>query len=535
MEPSERALDNDGVLPSVGVGASATTGASVLRGGLWSTTSVVLPQLYTMGLSVAAARALGPDGMGRQSFIGFVEISAGMLLTGGLPFALMRYIGASIGEGRPGAVRDLVRWGWRLAAAGALIAAGVLVAVGVTRHSLRSAWVLAAVAAAIMIFHSVPSALLIGMQRWRDASIVGLTTGALGLVAGIAVLAAGGGIVGLFAVEVVVGSVNLTWTSGLARRAAATLADGGEGREDHDHTTDGSLDVVRAARRFAAIETLQVLMFFVVQRRSELFFLERYAVPKQIALYSIAFAATTAVIRVPQAFAGVLAPAVATLFGAGSHERIRTGFGRALRLMAISTMLLVAVVVAVGPAGLRLIYGAEYSQTGRVLLLMMAATPLIPVSAVAFTVVSGIGYQKAPLVIGALASALNIGCDFLLIPHHAAVGAAIANGIAQTAMAVAMIAYGYRTVGGATLHLSVVARAAVVAAAVAAAGYTVTSNVGGWLGVVAGLAACGAVLLAAGRLLRILAAEDAEWLEDAAGDRLRVPARVVCRAFAVTR
>ena len=39
----------------------------------------------------------------------------------------------------------------------------------------------------------------------------------------------------------------------------------------------------------------------------------------------------------PAAMGQVLAPAVATLVGAGAHERIRTGFSRALRLMISST------------------------------------------------------------------------------------------------------------------------------------------------------------------------------------------------------
>ena len=32
-----------------------------------------LPQLYALVLSVVAARYLGPSGMGRQSFIAFIE------------------------------------------------------------------------------------------------------------------------------------------------------------------------------------------------------------------------------------------------------------------------------------------------------------------------------------------------------------------------------------------------------------------------------------------------------------------------------
>src|SRR4051794_6487794 len=50
-------------------GDGATTGARVFGGGIWKMLSNALPQIYTLILSVAAARDLGPSGMGRQSFI----------------------------------------------------------------------------------------------------------------------------------------------------------------------------------------------------------------------------------------------------------------------------------------------------------------------------------------------------------------------------------------------------------------------------------------------------------------------------------
>ena len=54
--------------------ATATTGTSVLHGSLWNTASRLIPQVYSLGISVAAARFLGPNGMGRQSFIAFIEL-----------------------------------------------------------------------------------------------------------------------------------------------------------------------------------------------------------------------------------------------------------------------------------------------------------------------------------------------------------------------------------------------------------------------------------------------------------------------------
>jgi O-antigen/teichoic acid export membrane protein len=508
-----------------GPAAQGSAGAAVIGGGLWGSASVVLPQLYTVVLSVVAARALGPGGMGRQSFIAFAEVSATVLLTAGLPFSLMRHVGATIGEGRPEAVRRLVAWAWRLEVGAAVAGAAILVAVGLTRSSLRSAWLLAALAAALTILQTVPSSVLIGMQRWRDASVVGLTTGAVGLVATIVVLSLGGGIVGMFAVEVVVAAVNLAWTQRLAAAARSPLWTKAE-------SGDAGGDLVRRARRYAAIETLQVLVFFVVQRRSELFFLERYSAAQQIAMYSIAFSAVTAVVRVPQAFVGALAPAVATLFGAGAHERIQAGFGRALRLVLVMTLPLAAAVATLGPAGLRLVYGGEYDDAGRVLLLMAVVVPVIPLASVSFTVLSAVGRQWVPLVIGALASVVNVSCDALLVPAHAAAGAAVANGIAQVAMGVPMVVYGCRVVGAVRWDVGALARVAVAATAAGVAAAAAVDLLGGWVGLVLGGVAFVAVLAVLAVVLKVLPAEDASWLDEAAGARFGGLVGRACRLLA---
>jgi len=137
-----------------------------------------------------------------------------------------------------------------------------------------------------------------GAQRWRQASIVGLVTGALATVASVAVLAAGGGITGMFAVEAVISLANLIWTTALARRTLLQVA---------PRRTPATA-LRRNVLRSTAITSVGVILTFIVWRRSELFFLERYSTDTQIALFSIAFAATTALFRLPEVFATVAIP-----------------------------------------------------------------------------------------------------------------------------------------------------------------------------------------------------------------------------------
>jgi O-antigen/teichoic acid export membrane protein len=490
--------------------AATTSGGALLAGGLWSTASRVIPQLYTLVLSVAAARFLGPEGMGRQSFIAFVELSAIMLVTAGLPIALMRYVGETVGRSEPQRLRDLIAWAWRVEAAGAVLGGSVVAGVGLLGADPEAAWVLAGVVAALGILHTVPSALLIGAQRWRAASIAGLVTGTFTTGASIAVLAAGGGITGLFAVEAVASMLNLAWTTVLARRVL----------DDFTPVRVPAPELRRDVARYALPASLGVLLTFVVWRRSEFFFLERYSSETEIALYSIAFAVVTALLRVFEAIAAVVSPAVATLYGAGDLDRIRVGYGRAIRLVTVLTLPLTAVGLALGPATLRLLYGDDYRGTGPVLLVMLATFPIISVARTSSALLHGLGRLRLVLIAGFAGAIVNIGLDFALIPRYDAVGAALANGGGQLAVSVPTLLYAARTLGGVPWRPNALAPAAAAALGAGLAAWASVALVGGVAGLVVGIAAGGAAFVVLARVLRILPAEDAAWLDAAAGSRL---------------
>src|SRR5207249_1415017 len=117
------------------------------------------------------------------------------------------------------------------------------------------------------------------------------------------------------------------WTAALARRAVTDIA--------ATETPPGALR--REVLRYAGLASFQVILAIIVWRRSEFLFLDRYAGDSEIALYSIAYAATNALTLIPVGIASVLIPAVSTLHGAGETDRIRIGFARALRLMLTLT------------------------------------------------------------------------------------------------------------------------------------------------------------------------------------------------------
>ncbi len=496
--------------------AANTTSAALVAGGLWSAAARVIPQLYTLVILVAAAHYLGPERLGRQSYIAFVELSVIMLATAGMPTAVMRYVGESLGRGRPGSVRALIRWAWAVELAAGLLGGGGIAAAALLGADPTAAWVLAGIAAALGVFHTVPSALLIGAQRWRAASVVGLATGSLGTAATVAVLAAGGGITSMFAVEAAVGVANLAWTSILARRTAIQLTT----------TTEPAGELRRQTLRYALLASVGIVLSFIVWRRSEFFFLQRYSTYTEIALYSIPFSFVSALVRVFEAATAVVTPAVATLYGAGAHERIRVGYSRVLRLLVLASLPLTAAMMSLGPATLRLL-GRDYRGTGTVTVIMLATFPLVPLAKAATSLLHGLGRVRFVMIAGAVGAAANVLLDILIIPGHGAVGAAIANGGAQVMAAIPALIYSAKAAGAIEWQPRFIVRGGILSLVVGLATWGATDVAGGGAaGIGLGLlAALGAFALTC-PLLRVLPQDDAAWLQRLTGTRLRgVPAR----------
>jgi O-antigen/teichoic acid export membrane protein len=489
--------------------ARATTGERVLSGGAWTALTLLLPQVNTLVTSVVAARFLGPTTMGRQSYIAFAEAALIVIVAGGLPIALARYVAEMLGSGKRTGVRSLVRWVFRLQMVGATLGGGVLVAIALQGARPRAAWLLAGVCVALSSLQSVPSAVLMGLQRWRTASVVGLTTGVVGTAATIGVLAAGTGIVGMFAVEVGISALNLAWTGLLARHGL-----------DEEAPTPGSCgDLLRMTMTYAAYTTATSVLALVVWRRSEFFFLERYSSDAEIAMYSIAFSTVSALGQIPQAAALVFAPAIATLLGAQEHDRISAAFGRGLRLLATVSLPVACGAIALGPAVLRLAYGDNYIGAGPVLRVLMAAYPAVPLLAMAGALLHGLGVVRVVVATDLLAAIINIALDVALIPTLGATGAAMANGGAQLTSAALVFTYATRRVGKVDWQLRHLLGATVASVSGALIAMAVQVIVPGLFGLVLAVAVGASVLCALAVPLRAVAAADAEWLRCASGTK----------------
>jgi O-antigen/teichoic acid export membrane protein len=479
-----------------------TTAPSVVSGGLWTLLNRVLPQAQLLVLSIIVARYLGPTDMGRQSFIAFVSIALVQVATAGLPIALIRFVGELLGAGRGGHAMSLYAFTRRVERVAAALAAASLIVVALTGADPRAAWVLAGVSAAFAVLQAVPMSLLAGAQRWREGSVPGLVTGVATVPLTIVVLEAGGGITGLFGLEAAAVFANLLWTSALARRLGRQLP----------LPEPAPAELRRRFLSFAGSTSIIVIIQFVVWRRSELFVLQHYSTDEQIAFYSIAFAATSGLSKLPETIEAVSIPAVATLVGTGEDERIRRGFWRAMRLLVLATLPLVAGVAVTGPALLTLAYGEDYAGAGSVLLVMLAPMILQPMLRVSEGILYALGRVRFIVVTGLFATVADLGLAFLLIPGMDAVGAAIANGVAILVAGIPALVLAVGLHRPVALPLGPLLRSIIVSLAVAGAAWAALS-----LGTLVAVAAGALAFFLAAFLLRPLSTEDAEWLSGALG------------------
>lgn len=499
--------------------ATATTGRGVLSGGLWNGVTTVVPALYTMIQSVAVARTLGPDGAGRQSYIAWSYLMLGALLSAGMPNALLRYVGITVGAGRSAALRGLLSWAWRVEAVAAALGAAILVGIG-TQAEPRPAWVLAGVACAASVMQSIPAAVLAGLQRWREASLIALATGTVSTAAVLVVLDLGGGIEGIFFVEAATATINLVVAGLVARRALA--------RQAPDVEEDTSA-LRREVLRYAAVASIQILFHLVVWRRSELLLLNRYAPDSEIAMYSIPYAAVWAVDRLPTGILAALTPAFATLIGGGHLDRVRSGTWRALRFSLLLSLPLTAGLVAVGPTALRVIFGDEYRRAGTVVAILALAFPMVTASKVTGSLLQGLGRLRYMVTTGLVATAVNLTCAFALIPRHGAVGAAFANLAAQSTASMMSVAFAWRRFGPAQLGGSSMARYAASAMVTGLVAWLTCTTVDGAAGLTAAVVVgvlVHALMVAA---TRAVPAVDAAWIVDAVSDRVGGRPASICR------
>ncbi len=484
------------------------SGQTLLAGGAWAIASSALPQIYVLASSILIARFLTVGDMGRQSFIAFSSASVILVFSFGLSGSLVRYGGEVLGRDELGTLRGLIWWTARIQLVAALLTGVMMAIFGLFSHD-QVLWMWAAVGTFFGAISNIPTSVLLVLRRWREASIITLAIG-LAYTIGIAVvLALGWGLAGLFGIGTILGGIAAGWTIWLAWRHLNRVAPrGGPHVELH-----------RPLLRYAVTIWAGFLLSFVVLRRSEFFFLNRYSSSKAIAYYSVAFAVIAGLASAVESLAGVIAPTVASLHGSGETDRIGPAFSRGIRLVILVAVPISAFGVVFGPAVIRVVYGSDYARTAAPLRIMLAPFPLLALMSLCNGLLWGSGRVRVWLLVFSAAAIVDLALDVILVPHLAEVGAALANTCAQVTAGVVVFGYTIRSFGPIDVQARVLARAVIAAVLAAAAGWLGLILVGGLAGI--GVGSLGAIVVFAGltRAMRTVPAVDGMWMTTAVRGR----------------
>lgn len=480
------------------------TAERVARNASWSLASGVVAFAAGAVSSVVLARLLGPRDLGTYALVLSMGGAVSLLVTLALPQAVMKYVAEFEARNDRETVRRMLGAVARYQVAASVVAgaAAALAAPALERvfgaPGFASALRLAMLGLVPATLAALVIAALQGLQDYRRAALISLSSTSLYFVTTVALLAAGAGVMG--AVGAGVATSVLT----------AILAVRGIRLHLGSVALRGAVPQIasRKLRRYVPSLTAVLVLDAVVWQRSEIFFLGIYRGAREVGWYALAFGAATILMRlVPRALSHVLPPVASGYYGADDLEGMKTLFRLGGRYLTILTAPLVAGGVLLAGPMLTLVYGKEYRPAAAAFSILLVGAGLGAVGSVAAGIQTGMERQGQVLRIALGATAANLALDVLLIPSGGILGAATASTLAQAGAVVPGILLTRRMVGTG-FPVGDCARAVAAAALSAAVGYAVSIGWPGPAGLLAAVGAGALVYLPGLLLFRALRTED---------------------------
>ena len=456
--------------------AAKTSSAKILSNSFWYGLEQVMEIVVFLGTSIVVARALGPEKLGYYSyinlFVGVITGAGGI----GLATATRKYMSEYLALDRPGLAHAVYRFTWRYQVLAGLVITGFGVA-GVWIFSepqfrLMSAILVASILPGVMswvpaqanaafedmspntisaLWYMFSYAVVVVLTLWFHWDLVGIASASL---------------IGRL-VEVVMRTIPL-------------------GKKMKAMPSEPLPAPVRANIRRFCLESIGIqLLMAIIWNRSELIFLRHYSTLEQMGFYSVAAGLASKLLIAPRTFGGATG---VTLMVESSRDPGRVD---AIVKNASRYLLLAAIPVHLGAAAItweaiRFAYGARYS--GAVPAMVVACLLSLPLAfqEIPDTLLRTADRQKQIIGWMVVTAILNIGLDWVLIPRHAAVGAAWGNGLSQAFGVCAMWMAAQRAYSF-SLPKRTALRLFTAGLVMAAAAFAVTRTVHGLAGLVLGV------------------------------------------------
>ena len=401
---------------------------TIARNSFWYGSETLVGFVLLFATSIPLARILGPEKLGYFNYVAWLTAMTTSLGALGIPGVAAKYIAEHIGRGERGVVRAVFFRCFKLqillATCITAVALGIVLFWGDPHYTFVSSMQVLSIFPAMV--GAVPSMTNYAQERMAANFAGSMVSAGVYLLGVVLSLWLGWGLAGV-AVSLLIGRLcELIIRVIPCVERMKTFPAGGI-----------SPALGRQMVSFARKQVILLILGLIVWDRSDLVLLKLLSSDiKQITFFSIVYNLTEKLLLVPRVFGGAVSASLLVQYGRDS-DKMRDLAVAGTRYMVLIGAPLLAGVALVSPSLIRVMYGAQY-------------TPAIPVLTIAalFAIIKSIldpannmllaNDRQGPAVVCSLfCAALNIGLDWLLIPAHGAVGAAIGNGVAQATLVIA--------------------------------------------------------------------------------------------------
>ena len=171
---------------------------------------------------------------------------------------------------------------------------------------------------------------------------------------------------------------------------------------------------------------------------------------KNVGLYGFAVTMAELVFYVPESVATMFLPRVA----ASSHEDASAMLGRVSRLTMLVTLMVAVALIPAAYVGIHLVL-PKYSDCLPAFYAILPGVVSLSLSKVMTSYIAGRGRPGPISVAASISLAVNVVCNFILIPQLGIVGASLSSVVSYTALAAMMVAVASRISGQSVVSLCV--------------------------------------------------------------------------------
>jgi O-antigen/teichoic acid export membrane protein len=410
--------------PVAGAGqmSSDVVRASIAANSFWYGLETVAEVLIGVASSIAIARAIGPQRLGYFVYLTFLTNVVGRLGAEGVATAARRYMSEYLARGEMGLARSVFFATLRLQTtlSAAVVLFGVAIAWFLVEPHYRLAACLLVLSVAPALVNVVPSQANMAAERFSrniPSTIAGLVAYAIMITVA---LARDWSLAGLASAFLIRRLVEMTIRLVPAIQWMLRLP-----------VCSDTKSVNRKLLTVSAQNLAITVLTLVVWDRSEIVFLKAFCDVRQLAFYSVAFSVAGYLALLPNVIGAAIGANVMVEYARG-RSRTSGIAEKSIRFLALIVLPLNCGIAALSGPAIRVAYGPLYAAA--IPVLAITAVLAIPKSFYWLPYTIHLAADKQVVVLRWLiiTAGLNVGMDALLIPRYGAVGAAIANGLAQS-------------------------------------------------------------------------------------------------------